>query len=149
MEHSSKTVTHHISSGAVVYHRNKRGAFECLVMHRSATNTWHLPKGTQRKGESLKETTVREVLEETGYHIQIGFYLGSLDSEFARDGIIIPKRTHYFLAMAEDVSPTKHDLEHDCAIFVPMHEAHRLLREHTWREEEWIPIEQAMALLRA
>lgn len=52
------------SAGAVVFREERKQRFY-LVLHYEAGH-WSFPKGNIEKGESLKETVVREVEEETG-----------------------------------------------------------------------------------
>ncbi|RFA07257.1 DNA mismatch repair protein MutT [Subtercola boreus] len=47
-----------------------------LVIHRTLRNDISLPKGKVEPGETLPETAVREVLEETGLAIDLGVPLG-------------------------------------------------------------------------
>ena len=53
-----------ISAGGVVYKRDE-GEVYFLVIKRNQMNNWTLPKGHREKGESLQETAIREVEEET------------------------------------------------------------------------------------
>ncbi|MCH2170085.1 NUDIX domain-containing protein [Myxococcota bacterium] len=45
-------------------------------MQRSDNGCWGLPGGHVEPGESVVEATVREVLEETGYAIEVGRLIG-------------------------------------------------------------------------
>ncbi len=49
---------------------------EILLQLRGDDHFWGLPGGIMEMGERPTETTKREVLEETGYHIEITNYLG-------------------------------------------------------------------------
>ncbi|MTV83250.1 NUDIX hydrolase [Secundilactobacillus folii] len=55
-----------ISTGAagLIYNSNA----QLLFVYRSDTHLWGLPSGSKELNESLEETAVREVLEETGVH---------------------------------------------------------------------------------
>lgn len=89
--------------------------------------SWTLPKGTPEEGESLEETALREVTEETGLHVVITGPLDSIDYSFVRDGVRISKTVHYFL-----MEPTGGDLsDHD----------------HEFEEVRWVTFAQAASLL--
>lgn len=49
--------------------RNGRG--ELLMIHRTDNNLWALPGGGHDIGESISETVVREVREETGIEVRV------------------------------------------------------------------------------
>lgn len=113
----SKDMSIHVSSGAVVY-KIENDIVKILLMYRKTTNTWHLSKGTQNKGETLEETALREVREETGLDIKLGKYIGKVESTFERDGCLVSKETHYFLAQVLEGDIDNHDHEHDEICFV-------------------------------
>lgn len=48
-----------------------------LLLHRRTDNgLWALPGGTMETGETAEQTVVREVWEETGYHIEVTRLVG-------------------------------------------------------------------------
>lgn len=49
--------------------RNQRG--ELLMIHRTDNNLWALPGGGHDIGESISDTVVREVREETGIEVEV------------------------------------------------------------------------------
>jgi 8-oxo-dGTP diphosphatase len=49
---------------------------EVAVIHRPRYDDWSLPKGKLASGESDLDGAVREVLEETGFHVRVGRPLG-------------------------------------------------------------------------
>ena len=51
-------------------------AIEVAVIHRPRYDDWSLPKGKVASGESELEAAVREILEETGFHVRVGRPLG-------------------------------------------------------------------------
>ena len=87
------------SCGAVVY-RRINGELRYLLIKNRRSNHWGFPKGHMEKGETREETAMREVLEETGIHINIveGF---CKDSQY-KIGSRIEKRVEVFLGSTED-----------------------------------------------
>lgn len=118
----------HISSGAVVY-KTEDGEPKVLLLYRSKTETYHLPKGTQEKGESLEDTARREIREETGCEIFLKKQLAAVNSFFDRQGIVIQKKTHYFVADYIGGDLSCDDNEHDDVFFMPISEAKILLHK--------------------
>lgn len=89
--------------------------------------TWTLPKGTPIPGETLEETALREVCEETGLTVRILSPLDEIKYTFAQRGTRIHKTVHYFL-----MEPTGGSFEgHD----------------HEFEEVRWISFDDAAGLL--
>lgn len=135
----------HISSGSVVYRHSHDP--EVLLLHRINGDTWHLPKGTIKTGESLKEAALRELQEETNVlGSRALIYLGELYSQFHANCEIIPKKTTYFLieALSDEL---KCDSEHDEAIFVDLYHAEKLLSKTHIFEYETPILEKARSLI--
>lgn len=123
-----------VSAGGVVY-RDADGGTEIILCGRSGEALWALPKGTPVPGESLRETAVREVEEETGLGVEVIDDLGTIAYEFARpaQGVRFEKTVHHYL-MRPDGRGTvnEHDHEYDCVSWFPAGEALRLM---TYRGE--------------
>jgi 8-oxo-dGTP pyrophosphatase MutT (NUDIX family) len=95
-----------------------------LVAHRSARGSlqWTLPKGAREEGETVVETALREVREETGLEAELIGPLDTIDYWF----VWAPERTryhkfvHYFLMRfaGGDFSQRDHEME-DAAWFEP------------------------------
>lgn len=117
----------HISSGGVVYKLDSLSEPLVLVLYRRITDSWHLPKGTLKDGESLSEAAIREVKEETGADISISRYLGMLKSQFYQDNELVHKQTHYYLMSYHGGDLKTADGEHDLVIWKPISEAYQLL----------------------
>jgi 8-oxo-dGTP pyrophosphatase MutT (NUDIX family) len=73
--------------------------------------TWTLPKGTPIPGESLEETAVREVGEETGLEVRITGPLTTISYTFVQSGTRIHKTVHYFLMEPTGGDLSRHDHE--------------------------------------
>ena len=71
-----------------------------LLLRRADERIWGLPKGTVEPGETLEETAVREVQEETGIRVRILTPLTEIQYRFysPRDDANVEKRVVYFLA---------------------------------------------------
>lgn len=87
------------SCGAIVF-REITGETRYLLIKNKRSANWGFPKGHMEKGEDEKATATREVLEETGIHINIldGF---RYKSEYTIQGKI-EKSVSIFLANTKD-----------------------------------------------
>ncbi|HHZ20069.1 MAG TPA: NUDIX hydrolase [Firmicutes bacterium] len=88
-----------ICAGGVVLRGEK-----FLAMKRF-NGVWLLPKGHVDPGETLEETAVREVAEETGLKAQLGPKLGETAYSFRENGILQHKRVHWFLMESDQGEP--------------------------------------------
>jgi 8-oxo-dGTP pyrophosphatase MutT (NUDIX family) len=121
------------SAGGVV-HRSAEGVTEILLVHRRRPVLWALPKGTPNAGETLAETALREVREETGVQVEIEDPLGEIIYFFVRDRIRFRKTVHFFLMRPVGGSIDEHDHEFDEVRWTAMDEALRLMNYATERE---------------
>ena len=92
----SMPVKRSLSSGCAVID----AAGRTLLLRRADEGIWGLPKGTVEPGETLEETAVREVREETGLQVRILAPLIEVRYRFysPRDRASVDKRVVYFLA---------------------------------------------------
>ncbi|PIR93018.1 hypothetical protein COT99_03050 [Candidatus Falkowbacteria bacterium CG10_big_fil_rev_8_21_14_0_10_43_10] len=120
-----KTVKRHISAGGVIYIK-KGSKVRVLAMHRRVSDTWHLPKGTREDKEDILETAKREILEETGFVVDLRDRLGCLSSKTHRG---VPKKTYYFIGRPVDSKSVQlGDGEHDYATFVEIKKLINLIK---------------------
>ena len=111
--------------------------------------TWTLPKGTPDPGETLEQTALREVAEETGLAVRIVEPLSSIEYNFVQDGTRIRKTVHYFLMEPVGGDLSLHDHEFERVKWVPFEEAAGLLSFATERDLVAAAAEPAAALLAA
>ncbi len=95
---------------------------------------WTLPKGTPAEGESVEQTALREVAEETGLSVRIVQPVGSIRYSFVQDGTRIDKTVHHFLMVPTGGALAGHDAEFEEVRWVPLTEAAHLLSYETERE---------------
>jgi 8-oxo-dGTP pyrophosphatase MutT (NUDIX family) len=85
--------------------------------------TWTLPKGTPHLGETIEETAVREVGEETGLEVRIREPLESIEYTFVQHGTRIHKTVHYFLMEPVGGDLARHDREFEQVRWITFDEA--------------------------
>ncbi|HEU4398791.1 MAG TPA: NUDIX hydrolase [Actinomycetota bacterium] len=118
-----------VSAGGVVLAQPRPDASVVLVAHRSARGTlqWTLPKGAQEPGETVADTAVREVREETGLEVELIGPLDTIDYWF----VWTPEQTryhkfvHYFLMRAVGGDFARHDSEMEDADWFTLEQARR------------------------
>jgi 8-oxo-dGTP pyrophosphatase MutT (NUDIX family) len=133
-----------VSAGGVVLAEVRPDAALALVAHRSARGSlqWTLPKGAREEGETLEETALREVREETGLKAELIGPLDTIDYWF----VWAPERTryhkfvHYFLMRfaGGDFSERDHEME-DAAWFEPAEARRQMSFTNERRLLELIP----------
>jgi 8-oxo-dGTP pyrophosphatase MutT (NUDIX family) len=123
------------SAGGIVVRAERDGRSLVVGMRRRDRDqvTWTLPKGTPTSGETLEQTAVREVAEETGLDVRITGPLSAIDYTFTQDGTRIHKTVHYFLMEAVGGDLSQHDHEFERVRWVTFSDAPALLTFPTER----------------
>ena len=125
---TQRRVEHLVSAGGVVY-RIAGDQVEVVICGIGNPPIWGLPKGTPNPGESLEQTAIREVTEETGLRVEAGSYIDSITYWFVRgtDHVRCQKRVHFYLMSPKGGSLSLHDLEFDEVEWVSASEALKTL----------------------
>lgn len=140
----SARTTRAVSCGGIVV-RNGSGGPELLLGRRrrdDTSSTWSLPKGTPDGDETIEQTALREVTEETGLDVRIVTSVGPIEYFFMQRGVRIHKTVHYFLMEATGGDTSAHDHEFEEVRWVPIEEARTLMSFATERQI----VEQALPL---
>jgi 8-oxo-dGTP pyrophosphatase MutT (NUDIX family) len=132
------------SCGGIVIRNLHRQPELCLGMRRRERSgvSWTLPKGTPNDDETIEQTALREVAEETGLDVRIVAPVGAIDYFFTMDGERIHKTVHFFLMEPVGGSLEAHDHEFEDVRWIPLEEARTLLTFPTERQivEQALPI---------
>lgn len=115
------------AAGAVLW-REEADGLKVALIHRARYDDWSWPKGKVDPGETLPETAVREILEETGLKIRLGIRLDVIKYTLPSGAA---KEVHYWAARVTDKAMRK-------TSFKPSEEVASV---------EWRTPEQARALL--
>jgi 8-oxo-dGTP pyrophosphatase MutT (NUDIX family) len=107
--------------------------------------TWSLPKGTPNKGESLEQTALREVTEETGLEVEIVEAAGAIEYWFVLAGTRYHKTVHFYLMEPTGGELAAHDHEFDEVRWFPLGEAERAM---SFESERRIVTESTAAITR-
>src|SRR5436305_12958333 len=70
---------------------------EVVLVGRSHSGIWALPKGTPESGETFEQVAVREVQEETGLEVRLIAYIGNIYYSFIHDRIHFMMQLRQFL----------------------------------------------------
>ena len=128
-----------VSAGGVVY-RETSGRIETVLCGRCARPLggsirnedislenirWSLAKGTPDEGETLEQTALREVREETGLEVEMESPISSISYWFAdRDNSVrYHKTVHFYLMLPIGGDTELHDPEFDVVRWFPLDEA--------------------------
>src|SRR5438105_4186887 len=111
-----------MSAGGVLYRRGERG-YQVVLVGRSAQGTWGLPKGTPDEAESIEQTAMREVAEETGIKPRLVDTIGSIRYYFVARSTRFHKVVHFFLMEEAGGSVDQHDHEYDLVQWFDLDEA--------------------------
>ncbi len=117
-----------VSAGGVILDDEKN----VLVLKRRLEGTWVLPKGRNEPGETLLDTALREVREETGIgHLKVEREIGMVRYIFLwrPKEVNYRKTIHYFLMNLLDGGKNEVKLEED------------------FSQHSWVTYKEAMKLL--
>lgn len=126
-----------LAAGCVVYRKSPMGIEVLLLSKMQKTDptsagdnlqSYHLPKGHAKIGETLETTAQRETEEEAGCVVEIQTYLGSLHWKYVHSQYphVFDKTVHSFLALWKK-DQGEMDQEHDARLWVPIQKAKQLL----------------------
>ena len=129
-----KQKTHEaLSAGGVVW-RTSGLTTEVIIGYISKENRWGLPKGRTEKGETLVETALREVQEETGLEVQLGEKIGVIEYWFTLNQRRFHKCVHHWLMQSTHGDFSNRDYEFDEVFWKPITEAYFLLTFETEKQ---------------
>ena len=137
-----------VSAGGVVY-RQREGRLETVLCGHWKTSSavhgtgqgdsngevrtedvrWSLAKGTPDAGETMEETALREVREETGLEVEMQEPISSITYWFAdrENAVRYHKTVHFYLMEPVGGDVSLHDPEFDVVRWFPMDEALNIL----------------------
>lgn len=122
---SSRVTADVLAAGAVCWRKGGEG-LEVALIHRPRYNDWSWPKGKVESGETLPETAIREVKEETGLDITLGVPLPSAEYKVGGKNL---KKVFYWSARVKG--------EHT---FAP-------LNRREVDKVKWVPVDEARTKL--
>jgi 8-oxo-dGTP pyrophosphatase MutT (NUDIX family) len=139
-----------VSAGGVVY-RRVRGDVDVLLAGRRRSDgemVWSIPKGQVEAGESVRDTAVREVQEETGIRGEIEVELGEIRYTYATYGgqtsrRRVAKQVHFFLMRCLGGRFADRDEEMDVVKWVSIESAEATMTY----ENERVLLRRARALI--
>lgn len=115
------------AAGAILW-REVEGELFVALIHRARYDDWSWPKGKVDPGETLPQTAVREIAEETGLKVKLGIRLAIIKYKLPAGG---DKEVHYWAARVSDSALAK-------SKFVPSEEVAKV---------DWIRASEAAKLL--
>ena len=116
----------HFSAGGVVI-RLDHGEVQVVLCGRNAPLLWCLPKGTPSEGETIQQTALREVREETGLDVVLRFEVGHIEYWFGKPSVRVHKRVYFYLMEPTGGTTERHDVEFDKVTWFPASKALEML----------------------
>ena len=113
------------SAAVVAFIRNSRG--ELLVVERDcepAKGTLDLPGGFTDIDETVEESVIREIKEETGLTVTATTYLFSYPNHYLYSGMDIPTLDFFFECQVEDTSVLHAADDAASCQWLPLHQIH-------------------------
>lgn len=110
-----------------MYRREASGEARVALVGRLRPKRWALPKGTPIPGETLEETALREVAEETGLQARIVERLDEIQYWFVWAGARHFKIVHFYLMEMTGGDVAQHDAEYDVVEWFTLGDALRAL----------------------
>lgn len=107
---SIKEVVREPTAGGVIFRRAKNGKNVEILLIQDAKNRWTIPKGHIEEGEKPRETTKREIGEETGLkEMKVMHWLGKINFRYRRQSSLVLMTTEIYLVKAlgdtDDLKP--------------------------------------------
>jgi len=119
-----------MASGGVVYRRRSDGGLD-IQMIKDRFGCLTLAKGRVEAGESMEQTALREIAEETGITGRIIEPVAVVQYQYeSEDRGLIDKEVHYFLVEADGGQLKAQTEEIDGVAWYDPHEAWRLQLAH-------------------
>jgi 8-oxo-dGTP pyrophosphatase MutT (NUDIX family) len=133
-----------ISAGGIIF-RKSDSVVEVALTSRQKGEVWCLPKGLVDKGESLEQTALREVREETGLEGKLIQKIEEIKYWYYSkwEQVRIFKIVHFYLMECLGGNTEEHDFEVDEVRWFPLEEAKRIL---TYKSEREIAEKAELAL---
>lgn len=123
-----------LTCGGIIF-RERAGKIEIFFI-KDPYNKWTFPKGKQKEGETLVETAVREIREETGLQgLTCIAPVGKTFLRFRREGNLIHKVVFYFLFQAPSNAQER----------LMTREEYEVGKEPIF-EAQWVPLEDVFTL---
>ncbi len=133
------------SAGGVVARVNGDDRIEIALVGRSGENLWALPKGTPDYDETIEQTAIREVQEETGLDVKLVSTVDTTQYSFVRSrnshlvserdnpraNVKVKKTVYWYLMEADGGCFDRHDHEYDVACWVDLEQALQQLTHYS------------------